>query len=125
MFVTSGVSSAKRKYVDCRQPMIDLELFVFSQPKFLRLTLHCIIACMSFSSEMSKKITVDPVLRLLESNHDFCVTIKRSSHHYRIMHQSIPSTNIPPPPGFCTLLLPRGRDLYLMTFPRGRVFAYP
>ena len=37
-----------------------------------------------------------------------------------IMHQSIPSTNIPPPgrpPGFCTLLLPRGRDLYLMTFP--------
>ena len=36
-----------------------------------------------------------------------------------IMHQSIPSTNILPgrPPGFCTLLLPRGRDLYLMTFP--------
>ena len=36
-----------------------------------------------------------------------------------LMHQSIPSTNIPPgrPPGFCTLLLPRGRDLYLMTFP--------
>ena len=36
------------------------------------------------------------------------------------MHQSIPSTNIPPPPGrppgFCTLLLPRGQDLYLMTF---------
>ena len=34
----------------------------------------------------------------------------------------------PPPratPGFCTLLLPRGRDLYLMTFPEGRVFAYP
>ena len=29
------------------------------------------------------------------------------------------------PPGFCTLLLPRGRDLYLMTFPGGRVFAYP
>ena len=28
-------------------------------------------------------------------------------------------------PGFCTLLLPRGRDLYLMTFPGGRVFAYP
>ena len=27
--------------------------------------------------------------------------------------------------GFCTLLLPRGRDLYLMTFPGGRVFAYP
>ena len=44
-----------------------------------------------------------------------------------IMHQSIPSTNISPraTPGFCTLLLPRGRDLYLMTFPGGRVFAYP
>ena len=28
-------------------------------------------------------------------------------------------------PGFCTLLLPRGRELYLMTFPRHRVFAYP
>ena len=47
------------------------------------------------------------------------------------MHQSIPSTNIPPPPspgqppGFCTLLLPQGRDLYLMTFPGDRVFAYP
>ena len=25
------------------------------------------------------------------------------------------------PPGFCTLLLPRGRDLYLMTLPGGRV----
>ena len=36
-------------------------------------------------------------------------------------------TSPPPgrPPGFCTLLLPRGRDLYLMTFPGGRVFAYP
>ena len=36
-----------------------------------------------------------------------------------VMHQSIPNTNIPPgqPPGFCTLLLPRGWDLYLMTFP--------
>ena len=31
---------------------------------------------MSFSSEMSKKINVDPVLRLLESNHDFCDTKK-------------------------------------------------
>ena len=29
------------------------------------------------------------------------------------------------PPGFYTLLLPRGRDLYLMTFPGDRVFAYP
>ena len=29
------------------------------------------------------------------------------------------------PPGFCTLLLPRGQDLYLMTLPGGRVFAYP
>ena len=47
---------------------------------------------------------------------------------WRLMHQSIPSTNIPPPgrpPGFCTLLLPRGRDLYLMTFAGGQVFAYP
>ena len=45
-----------------------------------------------------------------------------------IMHQSIPSTNILPPGrplGFCTPLLLRGRDLYLMTFPGGRVFAYP
>ena len=39
-----------------------------------------------------------------------------------LMHQSIPGTNIPPgrPLGFCTLLLPRGRDLYLMTLPGGR-----
>ena len=29
------------------------------------------------------------------------------------------------PPGFCTPLLPQGQDLYLMTFPRGQVFAYP
>ena len=29
------------------------------------------------------------------------------------------------PPGFCTLLLPRCWDLYLMTFPGGWVFAYP
>ena len=44
-----------------------------------------------------------------------------------LTHQSISSTNIPPgqPPGFCTLLLPRGQDLYLMTFPWGCVFAYP
>ena len=41
------------------------------------------------------------------------------------MHQSIPSTNIPPgrPSGFCTLPLPQDRDLYLMTFP-GAVFLH-
>ena len=39
------------------------------------------------------------------------------------MHQHHP----PPgkPPGFCTLLLLQGQDLYLMTLPGGRVFAYP
>ena len=36
-----------------------------------------------------------------------------------------PTSLLGQPPGFCTLLLPRGRDLYLMTFPGGRVFAYP
>ena len=46
--------------------MIDLERFVFLTGDY-----HCIV-CMSFSSEMSTKINVDPVLRLLESNHDFC-----------------------------------------------------
>ena len=48
--------------------MIDLELFVSFKAE-IRQT---ITACMSFSSEMSKKINVDPVLTLLESNHDFC-----------------------------------------------------
>ena len=52
--------------------MIDLELLFFSQTKFVRPSLHC----MFFSSEMSKKINDGPVLRLLESNHDFCDTKK-------------------------------------------------
>ena len=47
--------------------------FLFlSKQKFVRLSLHVL----SFSSEMSKKINVDPVLTLLESNHDFCDTKK-------------------------------------------------
>ena len=47
------------------------------------------------------------------------ILVRRTILNWRIMHQSIPGTNIPPrrPPGFCSLLLPRGRDLYLMTFP--------
>ena len=54
------------------------------------------------------------------------VAISMTSIVAGFMHQSIPRTNIPPPPpgrppGFCTPLLPRGRDLYLMTFPGGRV----
>ena len=52
--------------------MIDLELFVSLKGE-IRQT---IIKCMSFSSEMSKKINVDPVLTLLENNHDFCDTKK-------------------------------------------------
>ena len=52
--------------------MIDLEPFVSLKAE-IRQT---IIGCVSFSSEMSKKINVDPVLTLLESNHDFCNTKK-------------------------------------------------
>ena len=57
--------------------MIDLELFVFLTAEIRNSSsdYHC-IACLSFSSEMSKKINADPVLRLLESNHDFCDTKK-------------------------------------------------
>ena len=50
--------------------------------------------------------------------------VEKNSHSLDfsvIMHQSIPSTNIPPPPGrpsgFCTPLLPRGRDSYLWPSP--------
>ena len=53
--------------------------------------------------------------RLLELCGYYCYASVNS------MHQHPPGR----PLGFCTLLLPRGRDLYLMTFPRGRVFAYP
>ena len=48
--------------------MIDLELFGSLEAEIPQ----TIIACMSVSSDMSKKIDVDPVLTLLESNHDFC-----------------------------------------------------
>ena len=44
------------------------------------------------------------------------------------MHQSIPTTNILPQatPGVLhSILMPRDRDLYLMTFPGGQVIAYP
>ena len=54
--------------------MIDSELFVFLTAQ-IPPDHHC-IPCMSFSSEMSKKINVDPVPMLSESNHDFCDTKK-------------------------------------------------
>ena len=42
-----------------------------------------------------------------------------------IMHQSIPSANIPSgnPRGFAKDPIPAGRDLYKPKFPRGRAFA--
>ena len=52
--------------------MINLELFVSLKAEIRQI----IIAYISFSLEMSKKINVDPVLTLLESNHDFCDTKK-------------------------------------------------
>ena len=49
-----------------------------------------------------------------------------SLNFFAIMHQSVPSTNIPPgdPQGLHSTAAP-GPDLYLMSLPGGRVFAYP
>ena len=52
---------------------------------------------------------------------DFCFRLGYASVNSKHQHPPPPGQ----PPGFCTLLLPRGRHLYLMTLPRGRVFAYP
>ena len=57
-------------YPDGRKLMIHSEL-CFSQSRNSS-DYHC----MSFSSERSKKINVEPVLRFLENNHDFCDTKK-------------------------------------------------
>ena len=70
---------------------------------------------------MSKKITVDPVLRLLESNHDFCDTkkeIKPSLQNYASVnskHQHPPRatpgvlhSTAAPGPGFILDDLPQG-----------------
>ena len=67
-------------------------------------------------------ITFDRVDELISNQLPYYILWYKNND---IMHQSIPSTNIPPRAGSCTLLLPRGRDLYFMTFPGGRVFAYP
>ena len=66
----------------------------------------------------------ETISKVLDKDTSFGEKIRTLFREQGIMHQSIPSTNIPPPgrpPGFCTLLLPRGRDLYLMTFPGDRV----
>ena len=54
------------------------------------------------------------------------ITISEQSSSMKIMHQSIPSVNIPPgqPPGLCTYLQPGSRDLYHLNCPGVGPFIY-